>query len=71
MRKARNYILRNWLLIVAGCIIQTRAVQYAYNLRGEFEFGGEMFILLGILVTWEVVRLLLRNLFELLGEVIP
>lgn len=68
MRKVKNYLTRNWLLIVAGCIVQTKLVYLAYEQRGYFWFGGEMLALLAMLAAWEYVKMVIRIILEVYRE---
>lgn len=68
MRKIKNYILRNWLLIVGGCILQAKAVHVGVAQRGTFVIGGDMLILPFALLTAELVRAAIRVGIELIEE---
>ena len=68
MRKVKDCLTWNWLLIVAGCIIQTKLVHLAYEQRGYFWFGGEMLVLLTMLAAWELVKMAVRIILEVYKE---
>ena len=68
MQKVKDYLTRNWLLIVAGCIIQTKLVHLAYEQRGYFWFGGEMLVLLAMLAAWEYVKMVIRIILDVYKE---
>ena len=51
IKKLKRYIIRNWFWISAGLILTRYAVEYAYNQRGCWRFGGEWFVLPVILMA--------------------
>lgn len=69
MRKVKNYILRNWLLIVIGCILQVKAMQVGLVQRGGFQIGGDMFVLAFVLLIAEFFRIALRYVLDALEEI--
>ena len=68
MRKVKEYLTRNWLLIVVGCILQAKMVRLAYSQRGYVWFGGEMLVLLAVLAAWEYIKMLVRIVWEVYKE---
>jgi len=44
IRKVRRYIGKNWIFILAGILLEGKAIEFAYGFRGYMAVGGEIFV---------------------------
>lgn len=56
MKAIGKYITKNWLWIIAGCLLQEKAIEIAYQDRGCFAIGGEWLVLIAVLLLVSIVR---------------
>lgn len=60
MRQLERYIERNWLFILAGLWLATKAIDVAYRSRGYKAAGSELLVLPVFLFAVEVIRYLIN-----------
>lgn len=56
MKKAEDFVVRNWIWITAGCILQRKAIEYSYFQRGYKAIGGEWLIIPAIFLAVSIYR---------------
>lgn len=45
MSKLERFVVKNWIWIILGCLLEAKAFKYAVSMRTCSGIGGEMFVL--------------------------
>lgn len=62
--KVWRFIVKNWFWISLGCVLQRKAIEFAYLDRGCNEVGGEWLVLPVVLMAVTIVRGIFQSIAD-------
>ena len=67
MKGVREFIIRNWYVIIVGLWLMGKAISGAYEFRGHTGIGGEFLVLFVILLGASTIRGIVEQVVGILG----
>jgi hypothetical protein len=64
LKKARRFILKYWLAISIGSVLEVKAVELAYEERGYMAYGGEYCVLPLVVMTAYLLNQIVPAVWE-------
>ena len=63
-----RWILKNWIPLIIGCILQKSAIEFAFVERGCIAAGGEWFVIPLVVLLWNFIPDLIRTIWSVFHE---